>query len=140
MYQAFESYQLKQKRNCFENFAGTLTVADFLNTISFKDHINIYENILTCLIKNGATIEKDTKLGKTALEVCITKQQYRAIIILLKNGLNPSLLTLSPGDTPLHAAAEIALSKDVGKEKKMLLFFIHIWLKNKFIFTFLWLL
>lgn len=92
-----------------------MTVADFLNSINFKEKVDTYGKILTCLINNGAIIGKDPHLNKTALEVCIANGVYRAILILLKNGVDPSLLTLSPGDTPLHAAAEIALRKDVGK-------------------------
>lgn len=113
MHQAFESYRQKYDGRYLENFAISMTVADFLNSINFKEN-DTYGKVLTCLITNGATIGKDPHLNKTALEVCIENGIYRAILILLKNGLDPSLLTLSPGDTPLHAAAEIALRKDVG--------------------------
>ncbi|CAE1296780.1 unnamed protein product [Acanthosepion pharaonis] len=114
MHQAFESYRQKYEGRYLGNFASSMTVADFLNSINFKEKVDTYGKILTCLINNGAIIGKDPHLNKTALEVCIANGVYRAILILLKNGVDPSLLTLSPGDTPLHAAAEIALRKDVG--------------------------
>ena len=69
--------------------------------------------ILNMLVLHGAQLPRNQR--KEAMEAVIQHGEFRMVERLLDLGVEPNLLTLEAGDSPLHAALTIALDKDKGQ-------------------------
>ena len=69
--------------------------------------------ILNLLMSHGAQLHSHQT--KEIMEVVIQHGEFRIVECLLELGVEPKLLTLEKGDTPLHAALTIALDKEKGQ-------------------------
>ena len=68
--------------------------------------------ILNMLMLHGAQLQRSQT--SEIMEVVIRHREFRMVERLLELGVNPKLVTLEMGDTPLHTALSIALDKDKG--------------------------
>ncbi|XP_067665651.1 TPR and ankyrin repeat-containing protein 1-like [Haliotis asinina] len=68
--------------------------------------------ILSLLKSHGAQLapEKEAEAMKGA----IANNEVRVVLHLLEDGISPSTISVAYGDTPLHAALDIALDRDKG--------------------------
>ena len=64
------------------------------------------------LMLHGAQLQSSQT--SEIMEVVIRHREFRMVERLLELGVDPKLVTLEMGDTPLHAALSIALDKDKG--------------------------
>ena len=64
------------------------------------------------LMLHGAQLQRNQT--SEIMEVVIRHREFRMVERLLELGVNPKLVKLEMGDTPLHAALSIALDKDKG--------------------------
>ena len=64
------------------------------------------------LMLHGAQLQRNQT--SEIMEVVIRHREFRMVERLLELGVDPKLVTLEMGDTPLHAALSIALDKDKG--------------------------
>ncbi|XP_021357008.1 TPR and ankyrin repeat-containing protein 1-like [Mizuhopecten yessoensis] len=69
------------------------------------------DNLMKGLLDIGATIPNE---GKTCILACIKNDHYGILFLLLSRGAHPRHLTIYAGDTPVHAALRIALTKVPG--------------------------
>lgn len=70
-------------------------------------------SLLELMLLFKASPESYSK-GLCPMVAAIVKPDYKAIHTLLFFGASPTSLTLEKGDTPLHAAAQIGLEKELG--------------------------
>ena len=64
------------------------------------------------LMLHGAQLQRNQT--SEIMEVVIRHREFRMVERLLELGVDPKLVKLEMGDTPLHAALSIALDKDRG--------------------------
>ena len=64
------------------------------------------------LMLHGAQLQRNQT--SEIMEVVIRHREFRMVERLLELGVDPKLVKLEMGDTPLHAALSIALDKDKG--------------------------
>uniref|UniRef100_UPI00398F2E9E TPR and ankyrin repeat-containing protein 1-like n=1 Tax=Pristiophorus japonicus TaxID=55135 RepID=UPI00398F2E9E len=87
-----------------------LSGLDLCTIICDLDKHESREWLLQNLIDHGASpCGAGTK--KSPMQLSLKKEDFKLVHLLLNNGANPHDLTLTPGDTPLHAAVCIVLDK-----------------------------
>ncbi|RUS88134.1 hypothetical protein EGW08_004096, partial [Elysia chlorotica] len=98
-------YKFKEQkgRDALSRFAETLSVDEVIEDADMAESCK--DELVRLLVSHGA--HRETALQKAAQENC-----WKVALTLLDFGANPSNLTLSEGDTPLHVAVTIALEKD----------------------------
>ncbi|XP_076985962.1 TPR and ankyrin repeat-containing protein 1 isoform X2 [Tamandua tetradactyla] len=72
--------------------------------------------LLGCLIDSGALPEGLPESQESPLVLCLKHEDFELAFLLLTRGANPHGISLTEGDTPLHAALHIFLDKnaDIG--------------------------
>ncbi|NXS59394.1 TRNK1 protein, partial [Brachypteracias leptosomus] len=71
-------------------------------------------HLLRCLIERGAVPDGTGTNPETPLQICLRKNYFELVYLLLTKGADPRNVSIAPGDTPLHAAVSICLNKRDG--------------------------
>ncbi|XP_069106895.1 uncharacterized protein [Argopecten irradians] len=72
----------------------------------FRKSTKRLEHLIEDLLKIGVSLPEE---GKGCIQACIRSGHYGIIPLLLSRGAHPKHVTLSIGDTPIHASTSIAL-------------------------------
>ena len=69
--------------------------------INACDKYNPSTEMIQLLIENGAKLDEQNFVGKTALHISAAEDQFEVVNLLLSNGANPNIQD-DNGNTPLH--------------------------------------
>ncbi|NXW58703.1 TRNK1 protein, partial [Eurystomus gularis] len=70
--------------------------------------------LIRCLIEGGALPDGTGTNPETPLQICLKKNYFELVYLLLTKGADPRNVSIAQGDTPLHAAVSICLNKRDG--------------------------
>ncbi|XP_067837421.1 TPR and ankyrin repeat-containing protein 1-like [Heptranchias perlo] len=100
----------KQSKQAGRVLRCDLSGLDLCTIMVDLDQHESRERLLQNLIDCGASpCGADSK--ERPIQLSLKKEDFKLVHLLLNNGANPRDLTLTPGDTPLHAAVCIVLDK-----------------------------
>lgn len=91
-----------------------------LNLCAILPHLSIWDQrkmqLLGCLIDHGASPKGPQDSQERPLTVCLKHKDFELAFLLLTKGADPRCISLTEGDTPLHAALHIFLDikADIG--------------------------
>ncbi|XP_052214816.1 TPR and ankyrin repeat-containing protein 1-like isoform X2 [Dreissena polymorpha] len=91
-------------------FATNMTVVRVINEPSLAKNEDLKLQIVLNLLNSNASFGSDG--GQLAMKYAVAAEHYRVLYELIKRGADTRALSVSPGDTPMHAAVQIALGKD----------------------------
>ncbi|NXJ66937.1 TRNK1 protein, partial [Rostratula benghalensis] len=95
-------------RNC------SLSDVDIGNVIQRCDRFEKQVHLIGCLIERGALPDGIGTSPEIPLQICLKKNYFELVYLLLTKGADPRNISLAPGDTPLHAAVSICLNNRDG--------------------------
>ncbi|CAL1538728.1 unnamed protein product [Lymnaea stagnalis] len=100
------------KAKALANFARSMSLLDAIVEPSADGLESTKIGLINLLQTNGAKFDKSTSAA--ALETCMKSSEWKVVLKLLTMGANPKGITLTPNDTPNHAALQVALVKEPG--------------------------
>ncbi|KAH3807160.1 hypothetical protein DPMN_135493, partial [Dreissena polymorpha] len=103
-------YRKKHGKDKLKEFATNMTVVQVINEPSLAQNEDLKLQIVINLLNSNASLGSDG--GHLAMKYAVDAEHYRVLYELIKRGADTRALSVSPGDTPIHAAAQIALGKD----------------------------
>ncbi|XP_056000419.1 uncharacterized protein LOC125653487 isoform X3 [Ostrea edulis] len=110
MCKAVELYREKVDGNALSEFASDMSIVNMIQTVQTTNEDKIVE-ILKLMLDGGANLEREEE---RLMQIVLKHSQYKVLEALLRHDINPELLTVYPGDTPIHAALFIGLQLDKG--------------------------
>ncbi|XP_074006564.1 TPR and ankyrin repeat-containing protein 1 isoform X1 [Numenius arquata] len=91
-----------------------LSDVDIGNVIQQCDRWDKQVNLIRCLIERGALPDGIGTNSEIPLQICLKKNYFELVYLLLTKGADPRNVSIAPGDTPLHAAVSICLNNRGG--------------------------
>ncbi|OWF49129.1 TPR and ankyrin repeat-containing protein 1-like [Mizuhopecten yessoensis] len=95
----------------FMELVGEICLEAVVGDPQFLRNTKRLDNLMRSLLDIGATIPNE---GKICFQACIKNGHYGILPLLLSKGAHPKHLIIYTGDTPVHAALTIALTKVPG--------------------------
>ncbi|NXC41260.1 TRNK1 protein, partial [Penelope pileata] len=92
----------------------TLSDVDIGSIIQRCDKLDERVHLIRCLIERGALPDGIEANSETPLQICLKKNYFELVYLLLTQGADPRNISIAQGDTPLHAAVYICLDKRDG--------------------------
>ncbi|XP_074431507.1 TPR and ankyrin repeat-containing protein 1 isoform X2 [Larus michahellis] len=87
-----------------------LSDVDIGSVIQWCDKSDKQVNLIRCLIERGALPDGTGTNSETPLQMCLKKNYFELVYLLLTKGADPRNVSVAQGDTPLHAAVSIYLN------------------------------
>ncbi|XP_033726790.1 LOW QUALITY PROTEIN: uncharacterized protein LOC117316357 [Pecten maximus] len=103
---------IRKHREChgskplFADIVDGLCLEVVISDSKFRKHTKRLENLIKCLLDIGASMPNE---GNDCIRACVSNAHYGVLPLLLSREAHPKHLTMYHGDTPIHAAASIAL-------------------------------
>ncbi|XP_068008818.1 TPR and ankyrin repeat-containing protein 1 [Melanerpes formicivorus] len=92
-------------RNC------SLSDVDIGRVIQECDRLDKQVHLIRCLIERGALPDGIGTNSGIPLQICLQKHYFELAYLLLTKGADPQNVSTAQGDTPLHAAVSICLTR-----------------------------
>ncbi|XP_053914940.1 TPR and ankyrin repeat-containing protein 1 isoform X2 [Cuculus canorus] len=91
-----------------------LSDVDIGNIIQQCDRSDKQVHLIRCLIERGALPDGIGTNPEIPLQICLKKNYFELVYLLLTKGADPRKVSIAQGDTPLHAAVSICLNNKDG--------------------------
>ncbi|XP_027747610.1 TPR and ankyrin repeat-containing protein 1 isoform X2 [Empidonax traillii] len=92
----------------------SLPDVDIGNVIQQCEKSDTQVHLIRCLLELGALPDGITANSEVPLQICLKKNYFELVYLLLTKGADPQNLSVTQGDTPLHAAVSICLNNRDG--------------------------
>uniref|UniRef100_A0A8C8ASD6 Tetratricopeptide repeat and ankyrin repeat containing 1 n=1 Tax=Otus sunia TaxID=257818 RepID=A0A8C8ASD6_9STRI len=92
----------------------SLSDVDIGNVIQQCDRSDKQVHLIRCLIERGALPDGIGTNSEIPLQICLKKNYFELVYLLLTKGADPQNISMARGDTPLHAAVSICLNSRDG--------------------------
>ncbi|XP_071417547.1 TPR and ankyrin repeat-containing protein 1 isoform X2 [Pithys albifrons albifrons] len=92
----------------------SLSDVDIGNIIQQCERSDMQVHLVRCLLEQGALPDGIGTNSEIPLRICLKKNYFELVYLLLTKGADPQNLSVTPGDTPLHAAVSICLNNRDG--------------------------
>ncbi|XP_068526771.1 TPR and ankyrin repeat-containing protein 1 isoform X2 [Anas acuta] len=92
----------------------SLSDVDIGSVIQQCDGLDEQIYLIRCLIENGALPDGIGANSEIPLQICLEKNYFELVHLLLIKGADPKNISIAQGDTPLHAAVYIYFDKKDG--------------------------
>ncbi|XP_009953660.1 PREDICTED: TPR and ankyrin repeat-containing protein 1, partial [Leptosomus discolor] len=92
----------------------SLSDVDIGDVIQQCDRSDEQVDLIRCLIERGALPGGIGIGSEIPLQICLKKNYFELVYLLLTKGADPQNFSIAPGDTPLHAAVSICLNNRGG--------------------------
>ncbi|NXI65510.1 TRNK1 protein, partial [Anseranas semipalmata] len=92
----------------------SLSDVDIGSVIQRCDGLDEQVHLIRCLIERGALPDGIGANSEIPLKICLKKNYFELVYLLLTKGADPQNISIAQGDTPLHAAVYICLDKKDG--------------------------
>ncbi|NXY45550.1 TRNK1 protein, partial [Ceuthmochares aereus] len=92
----------------------SLSDVDIGNIIQQCDRSDKQVHLIRCLIERGALPDGIGTNPGIPLQICLKKNYFELVYLLLTKGADPRKVSIAQGDTPLHAAVSICLNNKDG--------------------------
>lgn len=92
----------------------SLSDVDIGNIIQQCEKLDAQLHLIRCLLERGALPDGFGTNSEIPLKICLRKNYFELAHLLLTKGADPRNLSVTQGDTPLHAAVFICLNKKDG--------------------------
>ncbi|NXK91621.1 TRNK1 protein, partial [Formicarius rufipectus] len=92
----------------------SLSDVDISNIIHQCDRSDTQVHLIRCLLERGALPDGIGTNSEIPLRICLKKNYFELVYLLLTKGADPRNLSVAQGDTPLHAAVSICLNNRDG--------------------------
>ncbi|NXU87811.1 TRNK1 protein, partial [Xiphorhynchus elegans] len=92
----------------------SLSDVDISNIIQHCERSDTQVHLIRCLLERGALPDGIGTSSEIPLRICLKKSYFELVYLLLTKGADPQNLSLTQGDTPLHAAVSICLNNRDG--------------------------
>ncbi|XP_072709795.1 TPR and ankyrin repeat-containing protein 1 [Ciconia boyciana] len=92
----------------------SLSDVDIGNVIQQCDRSDKQVHLIRCLIEQGALPDGIGTNSEIPLQICLEKNYFELVYLLLTKGADPRNVSIAQGDTPLHAAVSICLNNRDG--------------------------
>uniref|UniRef100_A0A8C5IQJ4 Tetratricopeptide repeat and ankyrin repeat containing 1 n=1 Tax=Junco hyemalis TaxID=40217 RepID=A0A8C5IQJ4_JUNHY len=89
----------------------SLSDVDIGNIIQQCEKLDAQVHLMRCLLERGALPDGIGTNSEIPLKICLRKNYLELAYLLLTKGADPRNLSVTQGDTPLHAAVFICLNK-----------------------------
>ncbi|NXK44072.1 TRNK1 protein, partial [Chauna torquata] len=89
----------------------SLSDVDIGSIIQRCDRLDEQVHLIRCLIERGALPDGIGANSEIPLQICLKKNYFELVYLLLTKGADPQNISIARGDTPLHAAVHICLDK-----------------------------
>ncbi|XP_051466329.1 TPR and ankyrin repeat-containing protein 1 isoform X1 [Apus apus] len=89
----------------------SLSDVDIGNIIQQCDGSDKQVHLIRCLLERGALPDRIGTSSEMPLQICLKKNYFQLVYLLLTKGADPQNVSMAQGDTPLHAALSICLNK-----------------------------
>ncbi|NWI87759.1 TRNK1 protein, partial [Pitta sordida] len=99
-------------RGLFKNCS--LSDVDIGNVIQQCEKSDAQVHLIRCLLERGALPDGIGANSEIPLQICLKNNYFELVYLLLTKGADPQNLSVTQGDTPLHAAVSISLNKRDG--------------------------
>ncbi|NXA75537.1 TRNK1 protein, partial [Thryothorus ludovicianus] len=91
-----------------------LSDVDIGNIIQRCERLDVQVHLIRCLLDRGALPDGIRTSSEIPLKICLRKNYFELAYLLLTKGADPRNLSVTQGDTPLHAAVFICLNNKDG--------------------------
>ncbi|NWH70262.1 TRNK1 protein, partial [Piaya cayana] len=88
----------------------SLSDVDIGNVIQQCDSSDKQVHLIRCLIERGAQPDGIGTNPEIPLQICLKKNYFELVYLLLTKGADPRKVSIAQGDTPLHAVVSICLN------------------------------
>ncbi|XP_044311040.1 TPR and ankyrin repeat-containing protein 1 isoform X2 [Varanus komodoensis] len=112
-----------------------LDIGTVLNHLDRENEFR--EQLIKSLIDRGASPEGTGTSSGHPLQKCLKKNDFTLACLLLKSGADPRFLSITDGDTPLHAALCICSDKKDGKGIDILKYLLDLYVSSPSIYPYL---
>ncbi|NWV71951.1 TRNK1 protein, partial [Malurus elegans] len=92
----------------------SLSDVDIGNIIQQCERSDTQVHLIGCLLERGALPDGIGASSEVPLKICLRKNYFELVYLLLTKGADPRNLSFTQGDTPLHAAVFICLNNKDG--------------------------
>ncbi|NXP27953.1 TRNK1 protein, partial [Scytalopus superciliaris] len=92
----------------------SLSDVDIGNIIQQCERSDTQVHLIRCLLERGALPDGIGTNSEIPLRICLKKSYFELVYLLLTKGADPRNLSITQGDTPLHAAVFICLNNRDG--------------------------
>ncbi|NXL60769.1 TRNK1 protein, partial [Chordeiles acutipennis] len=92
----------------------SLSDVDISNVIQCCDKSDKQVPLIRCLIEQGALPDGIGTNSEIPLRICLKKNYFELVYLLLTKGADPQNVSVARGDTPLHAAVSICFNNKDG--------------------------
>ncbi|NXX79996.1 TRNK1 protein, partial [Urocolius indicus] len=92
----------------------SLSDVDIGNVIQQCDRSDMQVPLIRCLIERGALPDGIGTSSEIPLQICLKRNYFELVYLLLTKGADPRNVSTAQGDTPLHAAVSICLNNRDG--------------------------
>ncbi|NXF04537.1 TRNK1 protein, partial [Smithornis capensis] len=92
----------------------SLSDVDVGNVIQQCEKSDTQVHLIECLLERGALPDGTGTNSEIPLRICLKKNYFELVYLLLTKGADPQNLSVTQGDTPLHAAVSICLNNRDG--------------------------
>ncbi|XP_033917853.1 TPR and ankyrin repeat-containing protein 1 [Melopsittacus undulatus] len=92
----------------------SLADVDIGDVIQRCDRRDKQVHLIRCLIERGALPDGIGTSSEIPLQICLKKNYFDLVHLLLTKGADPQNVSIARGDTPLHAAVSICLDNKDG--------------------------
>ncbi|XP_054671499.1 TPR and ankyrin repeat-containing protein 1 isoform X2 [Grus americana] len=92
----------------------SLSDVDIGNVIQQCDRSDKQVHLIRCLIERGALPDGIGTSSEIPLQICLKKNYFELVYLLLTKGADPRNVSIAQGDTPLHVAVSICLNNRDG--------------------------
>ncbi|NWR89803.1 TRNK1 protein, partial [Furnarius figulus] len=92
----------------------SLSDVDISNIIQHCERSDTQMHLIRCLLERGALPDGIGTSSEIPLRICLKKSYFDLVYLLLTKGADPRNLSITQGDTPLHAAVSICLNNRDG--------------------------
>ncbi|NXM78890.1 TRNK1 protein, partial [Serilophus lunatus] len=92
----------------------SLSDVDIGNIIQQCEKSDTQVHLIRCLLEQGALPDGTGTNSEKPLQICLRKNNFELVYLLLTKGADPQNLSVTQGDTPLHAAVSICLNNRDG--------------------------
>ncbi|XP_027584944.2 TPR and ankyrin repeat-containing protein 1 [Pipra filicauda] len=92
----------------------SLPDVDIGNIIQQCERSDTQVHLIRCLLELGALPDGIATNSEIPLQICLKKNYFELVYLLLTKGADPQNLSVTQGDTPLHAAVSICFNNRDG--------------------------
>ncbi|NXG23123.1 TRNK1 protein, partial [Grallaria varia] len=92
----------------------SLADVDIGHILQQCERLDTQVHLIRCLLEGGALPDGIGTSSEIPLQICLNRSDFELVYLLLTKGADPQNLSITQGDTPLHAAVSICLNNRGG--------------------------